>query len=43
MKVTEDEEVMGRFGVKERNQEGLVKVGFAKRMETYFQKTGETG
>ncbi|XP_062866594.1 uncharacterized protein LOC134329279, partial [Trichomycterus rosablanca] len=41
-----DEEVMGRFGVKERNQEGQMVVDFAKRMEmavvnTYFQKREE--
>ncbi|KAK3569315.1 hypothetical protein QTP86_026834 [Hemibagrus guttatus] len=41
-----DEEVMGRFGVKERNLEGQMVVGFAKRMDmavvnTYFQKREE--
>ncbi|KAK3560807.1 hypothetical protein QTP86_019508, partial [Hemibagrus guttatus] len=40
---TGDEEVMGKFGVKERNLEGQVVVDFAKRMDmavvnTYFQK-----
>ncbi|KAK3557836.1 hypothetical protein QTP86_003178 [Hemibagrus guttatus] len=38
-----DEEVMGKFGVKERNLEGQMVVDFAKRMDmavvnTYFQK-----
>ncbi|KAI5619407.1 hypothetical protein C0J50_21027 [Silurus asotus] len=38
-----DEEVMGRYGLKERNVEGQVVVDFAKRMEmavvnTYFKK-----
>ncbi|KAK3571265.1 hypothetical protein QTP86_005981 [Hemibagrus guttatus] len=38
-----DEEVMGKFGVKERNLEGQMVVEFAKRMDmavvnTYFQK-----
>ncbi|KAI5098121.1 hypothetical protein C0J45_11848 [Silurus meridionalis] len=38
-----DEEVMGRYGLKERNVEGLMVVDFAKRMEmavvnTYFKK-----
>ncbi|KAK3510026.1 hypothetical protein QTP70_026005 [Hemibagrus guttatus] len=41
-----DEEVMGKFGVKERNLEGQMVVDFAKRMDmavvnTYFQKTEE--
>ncbi|KAK3559045.1 hypothetical protein QTP86_000049 [Hemibagrus guttatus] len=41
-----DEEVMGRFGVKERNLEGLMVVDFAKSMDmavvnTYFQKREE--
>ncbi|KAK3561809.1 hypothetical protein QTP86_014388 [Hemibagrus guttatus] len=40
------EEVMGKFGVKERNLEGQMVVDFAKRMDmavvnTYFQKRGE--
>ncbi|KAK3548230.1 hypothetical protein QTP70_005140 [Hemibagrus guttatus] len=40
---TGDEEVMGKFGVKERNLEGQMVVDFAKRMDmavvnTYFQK-----
>ncbi|KAK3571545.1 hypothetical protein QTP86_013170 [Hemibagrus guttatus] len=40
---TGDEEVMGKFGVKERNLEGQMIVDFAKRMDmgvvnTYFQK-----
>ncbi|KAK3540883.1 hypothetical protein QTP86_002978 [Hemibagrus guttatus] len=40
---TGDEEVMGKFGVKERNLEGQMLVDFAKRMDmavvnTYFQK-----
>ncbi|KAK3554531.1 hypothetical protein QTP70_024441, partial [Hemibagrus guttatus] len=43
---TGDEEVMGKFGVKERNLEGQMVVGFAKRMDmavvnTYFQKREE--
>ncbi|KAK3512202.1 hypothetical protein QTP70_000470 [Hemibagrus guttatus] len=43
---TGDEEVMGEFGVKERNLEGQMVVGFAKRMDmgvvnTYFQKREE--
>ncbi|KAK3574270.1 hypothetical protein QTP86_004383 [Hemibagrus guttatus] len=43
---TGDEEVMGKFGVKERNLEGQMVVDFAKRMDmdvvnTYFQKTEE--
>ncbi|KAK3568343.1 hypothetical protein QTP86_004953 [Hemibagrus guttatus] len=38
-----DEEVMGKFGVKERNLEGQMVVDFAKKMDmavvnTYFQK-----
>ncbi|KAF7709294.1 hypothetical protein C0J45_2564 [Silurus meridionalis] len=38
-----DEEVMGRYGLKERNVEGQMVVDFAKRMEmavvnTYFKK-----
>ncbi|KAK3541007.1 hypothetical protein QTP86_010128 [Hemibagrus guttatus] len=42
---TGDEEVMGKFGVKERNLEGQMVVDFAKRMDmavvnTYFQNTG---
>uniref|UniRef100_A0A3B3I9A4 ribonuclease H n=1 Tax=Oryzias latipes TaxID=8090 RepID=A0A3B3I9A4_ORYLA len=41
-----DEEVMGRFGLKERNLEGQMVVDFVKRMEmavvnTYFQKREE--
>ncbi|KAK3514078.1 hypothetical protein QTP70_003216 [Hemibagrus guttatus] len=41
-----DEEVMGKFGVKERNLEGQMVVDFAKRMHmavvnTYFQKREE--
>ncbi|KAK3524879.1 hypothetical protein QTP86_011079 [Hemibagrus guttatus] len=41
-----DEEVMGKFGVKERNLEGEMVVDFAKRMDmavvnTYFQKREE--
>lgn len=41
-----DEEVMGRYGVKERNVEGQMVVDFAKRMEmavvnTYFKKREE--
>ncbi|KAK3542234.1 hypothetical protein QTP86_021394 [Hemibagrus guttatus] len=41
-----DEEVMGKFGVKERNLEGQILVDFAKRMDmavvnTYFQKREE--
>ncbi|KAK3547011.1 hypothetical protein QTP86_008801 [Hemibagrus guttatus] len=41
-----DEEVMGKFGVKERNLEGQMVVDFAKRMEmalvnTYLQKREE--
>ncbi|KAK3563366.1 hypothetical protein QTP86_021842, partial [Hemibagrus guttatus] len=40
------EEVLGKFGVKERNLEGQMVVGFAKRMDmgvvnTYFQKREE--
>ncbi|KAK3530735.1 hypothetical protein QTP70_000759 [Hemibagrus guttatus] len=43
---TGDEEVMGKFGVKERNLEGQRVVDFAKRMDmavvnTYFQKREE--
>ncbi|KAK3546076.1 hypothetical protein QTP70_020445 [Hemibagrus guttatus] len=43
---TGDEEVMGKFGVKERNLEGQMVVEFAKRMDmavvnTYFQKREE--
>ncbi|KAK3543987.1 hypothetical protein QTP70_032746, partial [Hemibagrus guttatus] len=43
---TGDEEVMGKFGVKERNLEGQMVVHFAKRMDmavvnTYFQKREE--
>ncbi|KAK3526968.1 hypothetical protein QTP86_005744 [Hemibagrus guttatus] len=43
---TGDEEVMGKFGVKERNLEGKMVVDFAKRMDmavvnTYFQKREE--
>ncbi|KAK3566884.1 hypothetical protein QTP86_004768 [Hemibagrus guttatus] len=43
---TGDEEVMGKFGVKERNLEGQMVVNFAKRMDmavvnTYFQKRKE--
>ncbi|KAK3530039.1 hypothetical protein QTP86_009958 [Hemibagrus guttatus] len=43
---TGDEEVMGKFGVKERNLEGQMVVDFAKRMDmavvnTYFQKRAE--
>ncbi|KAK3569107.1 hypothetical protein QTP86_022139, partial [Hemibagrus guttatus] len=43
---TGDEEVMGKFGVKERNLEGQTVVDFAKRMDiavvnTYFQKREE--
>ncbi|KAK3568504.1 hypothetical protein QTP86_008606 [Hemibagrus guttatus] len=43
---TGDEEVMGKFGVKERNLEGQMVVDFAKRMvmavvNTYFQKREE--
>ncbi|KAK3510819.1 hypothetical protein QTP70_022738 [Hemibagrus guttatus] len=41
-----DEEVMGKFGVKERNLERQMVVDFAKRMDmavvnTYFQKREE--
>lgn len=41
-----DEEVMGRFGLRDRNLEGQAVVDFAKRMEmavvnTYFQKREE--
>ncbi|MCJ8736300.1 hypothetical protein PDJAM_G00258180 [Pangasius djambal] len=41
-----DEEVMGKFGVKERNLEGQMVVDFAERMDmavvnTYFQKKEE--
>ncbi|KAK3534836.1 hypothetical protein QTP86_026664, partial [Hemibagrus guttatus] len=43
---TGDEEVMGKFGVKERNLEGQMVVDFAKRMDmgvvnTYFKKREE--
>ncbi|KAK3544418.1 hypothetical protein QTP86_011156 [Hemibagrus guttatus] len=43
---TGDEEVMGKFGVKERNLEGQMVVEFPKRMDmgvvnTYFQKREE--
>ncbi|KAK3555042.1 hypothetical protein QTP86_006366, partial [Hemibagrus guttatus] len=43
---TGDEEVMGKFGVKERKLEGQMVVDFAKRMDmgvvnTYFQKREE--
>ncbi|KAK3556559.1 hypothetical protein QTP70_009539 [Hemibagrus guttatus] len=43
---TGDEEVMGKFGVNERNLEGQTVVDFAKRMDmavvnTYFQKREE--
>ncbi|KAK3528866.1 hypothetical protein QTP70_011743 [Hemibagrus guttatus] len=43
---TGDEEVMGKFGLKERNFEGQMVVDFAKRMDmgvvnTYFQKREE--
>ncbi|KAK3512780.1 hypothetical protein QTP70_025300 [Hemibagrus guttatus] len=43
---TGDEEVMGKFGVKERNLEGQMVVDFARRMDmavvkTYFQKREE--
>ncbi|KAK3573579.1 hypothetical protein QTP86_028181 [Hemibagrus guttatus] len=43
---TGDEEVVGKFGVKERNLEGQMVVDFAKRMDmgvvnTYFQKREE--
>ncbi|KAK3547474.1 hypothetical protein QTP86_021177 [Hemibagrus guttatus] len=43
---TGDEEVMGKFGVKERNLEGQMEVDFAKSMDmavvnTYFQKREE--
>ncbi|KAK3524905.1 hypothetical protein QTP86_011517 [Hemibagrus guttatus] len=43
---TGDEEVMGKFGVKEKNLEGQMVVDFAKRMDmavvnTYFQKREE--
>ncbi|KAK3527310.1 hypothetical protein QTP86_020239, partial [Hemibagrus guttatus] len=43
---TGDEEVMGKFGVKERNLEGQMIVDFAKRMDmavvnSYFQKREE--
>ncbi|KAK3509924.1 hypothetical protein QTP70_023172 [Hemibagrus guttatus] len=45
---TGDEEVMGKFGVKERNLEAQMVVDFAKRMDmavvnTYFQKREEHG
>lgn len=38
-----DEDVVGKFGVKDRNLEEQIEVGFAKRMDiavvnTYFQK-----
>ncbi|KAK3515924.1 hypothetical protein QTP86_021051, partial [Hemibagrus guttatus] len=44
--VSGDEEVMGKFGVKERNLEGQMVVDFAKRMDMgvvniYFQKREE--
>ncbi|KAK3521531.1 hypothetical protein QTP70_009026 [Hemibagrus guttatus] len=43
---TGDEDLMGKFGVKERNLEGQMVVDFAKRMDmavvnTYFQKREE--
>ncbi|KAK3544564.1 hypothetical protein QTP86_016980 [Hemibagrus guttatus] len=43
---TGDEEVMGKFGVKDRNLEGQMVVDFAKRLDmavvnTYFQKREE--
>ncbi|KAK3520442.1 hypothetical protein QTP70_024188 [Hemibagrus guttatus] len=43
---TGDEEMMGKFGVRERNLEGQMVVDFAKRMDkavvnTYFQKREE--
>ncbi|XP_065645283.1 uncharacterized protein LOC136075774 [Hydra vulgaris] len=43
---SDDEEVMGRYGVKERNTEGQVAVDFAKRIKmavvnTYFKKKEE--
>ncbi|KAK3524296.1 hypothetical protein QTP70_027035 [Hemibagrus guttatus] len=43
---TGDEEVIGKFGIKERNLEGQMVVDFAKRMDmavvnTYFQKREE--
>ncbi|MCJ8732963.1 hypothetical protein PDJAM_G00217540 [Pangasius djambal] len=43
---TGDEEVMGKFGVNERNHEGQMVVDFAKRMDmavvnTYFQRSIE--
>ncbi|KAK3552498.1 hypothetical protein QTP86_012369 [Hemibagrus guttatus] len=45
---TGDEDLMGKFGVKERNLEGQMVVDFAKRMDmgvvnTYFQKREEHG
>ncbi|MGL4878533.1 hypothetical protein, partial [Paraclostridium dentum] len=41
-----DENVMGRFGLQDRNAEGQMVVDFAKRMEmavvnTFFQKSQE--
>ncbi|KAK3565194.1 hypothetical protein QTP86_001011 [Hemibagrus guttatus] len=39
---TGDEEVMGKFGVKERNLEGQMVVDFAKRMDMAVQEDKET-
>lgn len=42
----DDQEVMGKYGTKERNAEGWMVANFAKRMEmavliTYFKKSEE--